>query len=419
MNKSDVDVLIIGGGPAGLSAAVELRKQGVKKVLLVEREQELGGIPRHCHHTGFGWFDLRRVLSGPAYAKYRTDLFKKSGAEYMTETSALSWSAQNSVKLTGPQGLCEISASAVLLATGCRERPRAARLIPGMRPSGIHTTGSLQQQVYLNGKTIGKKAVVVGAEHVSFSAVHTLISSGTKVVALVDQFPKHQSYSAFKFLTATLHRVPMFPSCRITNILGRDRLEAIEITDATTGTSTMIECDTLVFTGDWIPANELIRLGDIALDKGTHGPQIDLQLRTSREGVFAAGNLLHGAEIADVAGLEGRAVALPILNYLNSRQGSKNWRKTSELSISLKEPIQWISPNVVTESSQKIPSAVKHFHFRVKDFNRNLRVIVRQGNTVLHAQRFTQTKPNFPYKLSATWTEKIIEGGPRIEISAD
>ena len=415
MSKTDFDVLIIGGGPAGLSAAVELRKQGVEKVLLIEREPELGGIPRHCHHTGFGWFDLRRVLSGPSYAKYRTQLFKKSGAQSMTETSALSWCGPNSLRVTGPQGLNDISARAVLLATGCRERPRSARLVPGMRPSGIYTTGSLQQEIYLNQKKIGNRAVVIGAEHVSFSAVHSLTSSGTKVGALVDQFPIHQSYSLFKFLTTTLHRVPIFPSCKVTNIFGRERLEAIEVTNLLTGTSTRIDCDTLVFTGDWVPANELARLGGITLDGGTRGPQIDQQLRTTRAGVFAAGNLLHGADIADWAGLEGRRVARSILSYLNT----KIWRESRELTISLKTPLHWISPNVLASESPETLNAVEHFSFRVKEFCREMKIIVRQGDQILHTQSFHNARPNFPYKLCGRWTSKVSVSGSEVVISAE
>src|SRR5262245_57029532 len=207
--SADVDVLIVGGGPAGLAAAEELRRLAVARVMVVERERELGGIPRHCFHTGFGWLDLRRLLSGPAYARRRAARVRRAGVEALTETSAIGWAAPTALTVTGPDGVRALSARAVLLATGCRERPRAARLVPGSRPPGVFTTGSLQQLVYLQHQRAGRRAVVVGAEHVSFSAVHTLAQSGTEVAALVTELPAHQSYALFRLATATLHRVPI------------------------------------------------------------------------------------------------------------------------------------------------------------------------------------------------------------------
>src|SRR5436189_2448921 len=193
-----VDAAVVGGGPAGLTAAAALRQDGAGRVVVLEREREAGGIPRHAQHQGFGARDLRRMLSGPRYAERLAERAAASGAELRTETQVTGWSEDGGLELTGPAGRTELAARAVVLATGCRERPRSARLVPGSRPDGVFTTSTLQQLVHLHGQRVGRCAVVVGAEHVSFSAVATLAQGGASVVALVTELPRHQSLAAFR-----------------------------------------------------------------------------------------------------------------------------------------------------------------------------------------------------------------------------
>ena len=189
-------VVIVGGGPAGLAAAVELRRRGVPEVLVLEREAAAGGIPRHAQHQGFGLRDLHRPLSGPGYARRYAELAAAAGAELRTETMVTGWAPGGPLELTGPRGREQLEPAAVVLATGCRERPRSARLVPGSRPEGVMTTGTLQQLVYLKGLTPGTRALVVGAEHVSFSALLTLAHGGARAVGMVTELPRHQSLAA-------------------------------------------------------------------------------------------------------------------------------------------------------------------------------------------------------------------------------
>src|SRR5215467_1767966 len=197
------DALVVGGGPAGLAAAAELRRLGAGRVLVAERDNEAGGIPRHSAHTGFGARDLRRVLSGPRYARRYADAAAAAGADIRVGTTVTGWGGLSGaggcyrVTLTSAAGLDTVDARAVLLATGCRERPRTARLVPGDRPPGVMTTGELQRRVYLGGQRLPGRALVVGAEHVSFSAMVTLAHAGAEVVALVTDRPRHTSYAAF------------------------------------------------------------------------------------------------------------------------------------------------------------------------------------------------------------------------------
>src|SRR5215203_1505306 len=335
-------VAVIGAGPAGLAAAAELRRRGVARVLVLERETQPGGIPRHAQHQGFGLRDLRRPLSGPRYARRYAELATAAGAELRTETMVTGWSPSGPLELTGPGGRSTLEPAAVVLATGCRERPRPARLVPGSRPDGVMTTGMLQQLVYLQGLPAGRRALVVGAEHVSFSAILTLAHGGARTVALITALPRHQSLAAFRLGALARYRVPVWTRTGVSAIHGRPRVEAVELTTLAGGEVRTIECDTVVFTADWIPDHELAAMAGVELDPDTRGPAVDAALRTSSPGVFAAGNVIHGAEQADVAALSGRHAAAGVARYL----GDGDWPR-HRTPVVCEDPLGWIAPNVV------------------------------------------------------------------------
>jgi thioredoxin reductase len=405
-----VDVLIVGGGPAGLEAARRLRQLSNAHVRVLDREPELGGVPRHCFHTGFGWSDLHRLYSGPRYAARRRQLALAAGAELRADTTVLSFSEPTTLVTTSLTGISEVRAQAVLLATGCRERPRAARLVPGTRPQGVLTTGSLQQLVYLSGVRAGRRAVVVGAEHVSFSAVHTLVSTGTEVAAMVTELPAHQSYEPLRWATTWWHDVPILTRTTVTRIDGRRRVEAVELRDELTGARRTLACDTVVFTGDFIPDHELARAGDLELDAGTRGPAVDLDLRTSRPGVFAAGNLLHGAETADVSALDGRHAADAIARFL----AGAPWEREAP-PIVVEPPLRWIFPNRI---AGRAPPR-DHFVMRVARFCPAGELEVHQGTRLLHRQPLRRAVPNRALRLNASWVGGVRpDGGPvRVRVS--
>ncbi len=202
--------VIVGGGPAGLAAAIELRSLEITPVTVIERERDAGGIPRHSDHTGFGLRDLRTVLTGPRYAERYRELAAYAGVDVVTETMVTDWGEDRQLKLTGPGGRTTIEPPAVVLATGCRERPRSARLVPGDRPAGVMTTSTLQQLVHLRGERVGRRAVIVGAEHVSFSAVATLAHAGASVAGLATELPRHQTLAAFRVGAAARYRAPVW-----------------------------------------------------------------------------------------------------------------------------------------------------------------------------------------------------------------
>jgi len=400
-----IDVLIVGGGPAGLAAAIELRRLGVGRVVVVEREEQAGGIPRHAAHIGFGVRDMHRLFMGPQYAARYVRLAERSGVEVRTGTSVIDWHGATMLSTTSPAGLTAISATAVLLATGCRERPRAARRVPGDRPHGVFTTGSLQQFVYLHHQSVGRRAVVVGAEHVSFSAILTLAHGGASIVAMVTEHPRHQTYLPYKWLSATRFRVPILTAHRVTRVLGRRRVEAVEVTDLRSGAARQLACDTVVFTGDWIPDRELARRGGLVMDAATRAPRVDGALRTSARGVFAAGNLLHGAETADIAALSGRHAARAVRHFLDSG----TWPEQAPVPVRCDAPLQWVSPSAVGPDGVTPPHG--YFILRVSEFCARTDLVVSQGSRVLWRQRYRRLVPNLSFCAAATWLSQVDPHG--------
>jgi thioredoxin reductase len=415
-----VTVVVVGAGPAGLSAAIELRRLGVGPVLVADRETEAGGVPRHCFHTGFGLRDLHRVMTGPAYARALAWLATAAGAELrlgttVTGVDAAGFDAAGSVTLTSARGVETVRAAAVLLATGCRERPRPARLIPGDRPAGVMTTGELQQRVYLGHERLAGRALVVGAEHVSFSAAATLAHAGARVVALVTEHDRQQSYAAFRLGAALRWRVPVWTGSAVGRLTGRGRLAGVEVTDVRTGTARLVPCDTVVFTGDWIPDHELARLAGLAMDPGTRGPVVDTRLETSAPGVFAAGNLVHAAETADIAALSGRHAARHIAAALgvalDAGGPGAGGSGAGWVPVRVEAPLRWISPNAIGSAS--VPPPLGRFVLRSQEFGGRVRLEVRQDDRLLARSRLLRLVPGRPVHLGAAWQARVDpSGGP-------
>lgn len=409
-----VDVAIVGGGPAGLAAATELAASGAGRVLVIERESEAGGIPRHADHQGYGLRDMHRSMSGPAYARRRVELAEQAGAELRVSTQVTGWSPSGGLELelTGPAGRTGLRAAHVLLATGCRERPRSARLVAGDRPQGVMTTGTLQQIVYLERGRPGTRALIVGAEHVSFSALLTLAHSGTSVAGLVTSHPHHQSYALFRAGAALRYRVPVHTGTEVLEIHGRRRIENVALKDLRTGTTWRESCDTVVFTGDWIPDQELAVLGGIDLDPGTLGPAIDFALRTSRPGIFAAGNLLQGAETADIAALQGRHAARQILAQI--RDGAA-W-PSCRIALQVSPPLHWVSPNALSSGDGdpvRTPLRIRSHEALIAPL-----VQVRQGDTVLWRGRLPRIMPGRSARLPTGWLAGADPKAPPVTVRA-
>jgi NADPH-dependent 2,4-dienoyl-CoA reductase/sulfur reductase-like enzyme len=403
------DVLIVGAGPAGLAAAVALRKLGAGKVTVVDREATPGGIPRLCGHTGFGLRDLRGLYDGPSYARHYVRRAERAGVELRPATTITGWEAPTRLTYTSPQGLGQIEARAVVLATGCRERPRSARLVPGNRPQGVFTTGSLQRLVYEQHLPVGRRAVVVGAEIVSLSAVMTLGHAHVPIARMVTEHRAHQIYLPYLpmkwYLMDLLTRTPLSTRARVSEVCGQRRVEGVSVTHLDSGRVEQIACDTVIFTGDWIPEHELARLGGLAMDPATRGPQADGSYRTSAPGVFAVGNLLRGSETADASALEGARAAGGIAAFLEDGAWSER-----RLRVEAARPLEWVFPNSIGGPNDRTPFG--RFTFRVQTFCDAARLTVSQGARRLHTQVYGRLGPNTSHGLRGEWLAQVDpEGG--------
>jgi thioredoxin reductase len=413
-------VVVVGAGPAGLSAAVELLRLGAGPVLVADRESEPGGVPRHSWHTGYGLRDLRRVMTGPAYARSLVSAALSAGAELRAGTTVTGWApgpdGTYAVTMTSPAGRQTVQAAAVLLATGCRERPRTARLVPGDRPAGVMTTGELQQRAYLGGERLAGRALVVGAEHVSFSAARTLQHAGADVVALVTDHERQQSYAAFRFGAAVRWRVPVWTCSAVRRIAGRGRLEGVEVADVRTGAARFVPCEVVVFTGDWIPDHELARRAGLAMDPGTRGPAVDTTLATSLTGVFAAGNLVHAAETADIAALSGRHAARHIAAFLGGVAAAAEPGAAAggtRLPVLAEPPLRWISPNAIGSAAAP---PLGRFVLRSAVFRQGVRLEVRQDGRLLARSRPARLIPERPVHLGAAWLDRVDPAGGPVRV---
>jgi thioredoxin reductase len=421
-----VSVLVVGAGPAGLSAAAELRRLGVGPVLVADRETVAGGVPRHSAHTGYGVRDRHRIMTGPAYAQALADAAVAAGADLCLGTTVTGWAegGTHAVTMTSARGITTVHATAVLLATGCRERPRAARLIPGDRPAGVMTTGELQQRVYLGHQRLTGRALVVGAEHVSFSAAMTLAHAGAQVVALVTEHDRQQSYAAFRLGAALRWRIPVWTSTRVLRIGGREQLAGVEVDRG--GAARFVPCDTVVFTGDWIPDHELARIAGLAMDPGTRGPAVDTALETSAAGVFAAGNLVHAAETADIAALSGRHAARQIAAALAAGPRGAGLSgaglsgagpRGAWLPIGVEPPLRWISPNaIVTREGSAASPPLGRFVLRSQEFRRLARLEVRQDGRLLARSRPGRLIPERPAHLGTAWLAQVDPAGGPVSV---
>lgn len=468
-----VDVLVVGAGPAGLAAAARLAASGAGRVAVLEREAEPGGVPRHCAHGGFGTRTrpltgpryVRRlaeaavragavirtgvtvldwVAAGPSANVEATDAgaagacgaglgaadstvaggsepgpgARERGAAGMFEApggpaggavvSAVGFRAAAVLTAVGPGGPEIIEARAVVLATGARERPRTARLVPGTRPAGVYTTGELQQAVHLFGQRIGTRAVVVGAEEVSYAAAATVRAAGAEVVALVTEHPRAQTGRARAGSARLYDRVPLLTHTTVTELLGHGRLSGVRVRHRD-GRTTALACDTVVFTGDFVPDHELARRGALALDPGTRGPAVDGALHTSRPGVFAAGNVLHAVERAGTAADEGARVAGAVLAFL----AGAPWPERG-VPLAVEAPLRWIAPNRITPAA---PPA--RYLLRTSAQLTRPVLQVHQDGRLLHGERpgLWTALPNRTLTLTARWTERVDPKGGETVVS--
>ena len=344
------DVVVIGGGPAGLAAAVELRRQGIPSVVVLERDTAAGGIPRQCAHPPFGVREFGRILSGMAYARKIVSRAERFNVDIRVRHSVVALHPAGELSVATPKGTFTLRAGRVLIATGVRETPRSTRLVSGGRPSGIFTTGTLQSMVNLQGLMPCHRPLIIGTELVSFSALHTARGAGMKPVAMIEAGSRITARRPVDLYPRILG-VPLHYSTEIAEIHGQDWVEGVSLRNAQ-GDLRDIDCDGVLFTGRFVPESALVRQSHLELDPHSGGPVIDQFGRCSDPAYFAAGNLLRPVETAGWSFREGEAVAKWIWDDMTgSRQMEKTTREAKRVRIHCAAPIKLVVPQMIVSGA--------------------------------------------------------------------
>lgn len=330
------DVIILGAGPAGLSTAAELKRLGVTDIIVIDRETEGGGIPRHCGHTGYGLLQFGRLMTGPDFAKRLVD--RVSDLDLRLGHTVLKLEPNGRLQLTGPNGLETLQAQKVLLAMGARETPRSARLISGTRPLGVMTTGALQQFVYLHGKAPFQNPLVIGSELVAFSSLLTLSHVGVKAVAMIEERARITAQRPGDWVARIGFGVPVLTACSDLKIHGDDRVTGVSFQRR--GRTRTLECDGVIFTGQFRPETALLTQSHLELDPGTRGPVIDQLYRCTDASYFAGGNLLRGVETAGQCYREGKSAA----HAIHAALGDKLAPTASPIRIEARGNLSYVYP---------------------------------------------------------------------------
>lgn len=378
------NVVVVGGGPAGLGAAVEAKKNGAKDVLIIERDRELGGILNQCIHNGFGLHEFKEELTGPEYAQRFIEMAKNENIDYMLNTMVLNISEDKTIEALGEDGLINIKADAVVLAMGCRERTRGAIDIPGYRPAGVYNAGAAQRLSNMEGYMVGKEVVIYGSGDIGLIMARRMTLEGAKVKAVVEVNPHSSGLTRNIVQCLNDFNIPLMLSTGISNIHGKQRVEGVTLSKLDSnrnpieGTEEFIKCDTVLLSVGLIPENELSVEAGVKLDTRTSGPIVRNSMETNIDGVFACGNVVHVHDLVDFVTKESRIAGKnAALYYLNKLENKET------VSTVANEGITYIVPqNIDTSCGEDV-----NLFMRVRSIFKNKKLVVRSNDKVILEKR--------------------------------
>ena len=382
------DIVIIGGGPAGLAAAVAARKEGIKDILILERDGVLGGILNQCIHNGFGLHTFKEELTGPEYAARFIDMVEAETIPYLLNTMVLDINKDKEVTIINrEEGLTVIKARAIILAMGCRERPRGALNIPGYRPAGIYSAGTAQRFVNMEGKTVGKEVVILGSGDIGLIMARRMTLEGAKVKVVAELMPYSGGLKRNIVQCLDDYGIPLKLSHTIVDIQGKERVTGVTLAKVDEnrrpipGTEETISCDTLLLSVGLLPENELSRSAGVDLNPVTLGPLVDDSLETSTEGIFACGNVLHVHDLVDYVSEEAAMAGVSAASFVTIGQRTR----TDFVEIAAEQGVRYTVPQRLDTEHMKDQITVR---FRVADVYKDRYISVYyDGERVSHKKK--------------------------------
>ena len=403
--------VIVGGGPAGLAAALRLREKGVKDILILEREHKPGGILRQCIHDGFGLMRFGESLSGPEYAQRFIDRVEEAGIRCITDCTVLDITHDKLVTAVSRNlGLLQIQADAVLLTMGCRERTRGALATPGTRPAGVYTAGVAQSYINLQNVMVGREIVILGSGDIGLIMARRLTLEGAHVKGVYEVQPYPSGLPRNIEQCLNDYHIPLHLSHTVVDIRGRERLTSVVVAQCDErfrpipGTEEEIPCDTLILSVGLIPENELSLAAGVELDARTRGAFVDEHYQTGVPGIFAAGNVLHVHDLVDFVSQEAEALALAVGRYLTEEGFAEGTRE-----IACGRGVRYTVPQRITGKEEFTLS------LRVAAPMKDVTVVVRQGDAVIGKKKMKKALPAEMIRMKVS----PVEGDGELEVRVD
>ena len=383
----NADLVIIGGGPAGLAAAIEARRRGVENLLILERDSELGGILNQCIHNGFGLHTFKEELTGPEYAARFIQQANGLGIPYKLDTMVLDLAADKTVTaMNRTDGLFQLHPKAVVLAMGCRERPRGALNIPGYRPAGIFTAGTAQRLVNMEGYLPGRKVVILGSGDIGLIMARRMTLEGAEVQVVAELMPYSGGLKRNIVQCLDDYGIPLKLSHTVVDIQGKERVEGVTLARVENGrpipgTEEHYDCDTLLLSCGLLPENELSRAAGVRLSPVTGGPAVNESLETSIPGVFAAGNVLHVHDLVDYVSEEAGATGAHAAAYIQQGETGQN---APALPVLCRNGVRYTVPSTVRPACVGDKLTLR---FRVDNVYQNKKIAVYLGGACIFTRR--------------------------------